>query len=1639
MGQGRDDALPRAGWFDDPVGSAGLRYWTGTVWSGWVSDGQAVWLEPQPRRALGPQDLEHLAFVEDLFLPEAVSRQVMSADLASALATLVEQLRTEARPVPTPAAAPTSAAARAPAPVEPGAVEPTQALSEPLQAAAPHASPAEAQPVAVVPAEPGPVARWWARSREAIGSDLAVHGLAYLGVLLFFVGAFGLVVFAFGNVARGLRPVAEVVIALVPFATGALLRRRGAVVVGRALEALGGLLLPVIAITTLVDGFGFPPDPRGTALVVGATASTALITVAYAAWTRRDANSALRHVVAPAAWLTVAMATLGLAREVPTGKGIATPSAVQAAAIVTALAGSLLWARLRPRARLAGPTLTAAVAGLPIAALMALLSAAAEGWPTVPVLVSGVGVLVALQLLRGWLPSVVVSVAGPLWWAVVWAALAAGTLPAAVGAAVAVVGFVVLLELADPAHAKAEDVEPAAAEGVDLPEGATDARATADDLDPSDLALVLAALGASAAMLATWSDARWASAVLGLAAVWAAVRRAAPFATSRGAATPGVLLDLAAGLLPALALASLARATNPPVAVVTAAAVVAAVTALALRPWLRREPGDLYWLRWWQLAVPAVALASLVVWQPTLITGEKWATTASFALLTAASTIGPVPRLWRPLVVAVLGLATWLSMAATMGLADPVRIALPAFAGLGLVVLVHLPPWRSLVEVGSIALTGHGLGAVAVGMALSTVPATAGFVVLPTGQLGWALVGALATATAGVIVTGWCDSVGRSPVGPLLAGEGWSLRWVPLALAATGLPVTVSALLAVTGALPLAHPWAIAIPAVAAVAYAAATRASLPARVVSTLAWGGFVSGLVASVGPFLAGPLGLQPGTAAGQAPTLFGLSLADRSPAIAGLSSLVIAVLLLRPDRRDPAMTWTAWSAGFPLTGLVVAQLSPAFAALPGATATALTLVTVGGVLLVGGAAADLRDRAWAPRSSPAHRGLVPPVCIGTVGIVLALATALAALPPRPAGWVTLIAAVAVLATALCSRAGALAGAAAVLGWITALLLAGPAIAARPWLATLSALAILLAAQGFSASKRWAPAAPRWARWDVPLLLAAAPVGASGPILAAGGAWSGAMFAAVGAEALAVAVRLRRTPIAAVPVGVLGAGLLLTGAASEGSGWLALALLGLALLTSGLALLVQAPSRSALQVVGAVCAVGSWRALTHWLGWPDQQSVDVAALWAAGLAAGLAAVARFGQPASSAAQAASVGDTGTTGAGNVGDTGTTGAGNVGLHDPTEPGRSWLLTWGGAAVAVVSITAWDALTTASVLRSAVGPSWWITASVGTTAAALAIAARPLRVATLRDLASIYGLVALAVGARAAHLSPAQRVLVLVLVSAVAAALLLVRSTSEAVPGPDPRRASPGASAQVWLRSLIVLGAGSALWSVGTAALASTPVAISSTALHGPVLLVGPLVAVALQCAAIGVALRQFWLQALAAPVLCVAWLVFADAALAIHPQWATVPIGLTTLVVVALWRRDRQRRGERLDVVELVVPELLGIAFLVGAFFVEAVSHSLWQAVVAAAVGVAVIAWGVITRVRRRLVAGSVIAAAGLFIPVAVPLVRLLPSWEGAALWVLIAGLGLVAVGAASLMERGKVVTRKGVARFGTLTAGWE
>ena len=63
----------------------------------------------------------------------------------------------------------------------------------------------------------------------------------------------------------------------------------------------------------------------GVELAVTLTVLISLVAVAYAAWSWRHPQSALRYLVAPVAWLAVGMATLGLAREIPDGKAVATP------------------------------------------------------------------------------------------------------------------------------------------------------------------------------------------------------------------------------------------------------------------------------------------------------------------------------------------------------------------------------------------------------------------------------------------------------------------------------------------------------------------------------------------------------------------------------------------------------------------------------------------------------------------------------------------------------------------------------------------------------------------------------------------------------------------------------------------------------------------------------------------------------------------------------------------------------------------------------------------------------------------------------------------------------------------------------------------------------------------------------------------------------------------------------------------------------------------------------------------------------------------------------------------------------------------------------------------------------------------
>ena len=107
-----------------------------------------------------------------------------------------------------------------------------------------------------------------ARRRDAIRSDLALHGLAYLGVLLLFAGVTGLIAFSFGDVDPWIRALAEVLVPSALFVSAWYLRRRGAVVVRLPLTLLGGAILPIVVTASLTDGAPVPPDLSGRALPI---------------------------------------------------------------------------------------------------------------------------------------------------------------------------------------------------------------------------------------------------------------------------------------------------------------------------------------------------------------------------------------------------------------------------------------------------------------------------------------------------------------------------------------------------------------------------------------------------------------------------------------------------------------------------------------------------------------------------------------------------------------------------------------------------------------------------------------------------------------------------------------------------------------------------------------------------------------------------------------------------------------------------------------------------------------------------------------------------------------------------------------------------------------------------------------------------------------------------------------------------------------------------------------------------------------------------------------------------------------------------------------------------------------------------
>jgi len=171
----------------------------------------------------------------------------------------------------------------------------------------------------------------------------------------------------------------------------------------------------------------------------------------------------------------------------------------------------------------------------------------------------------------------------------------------------------------------------------------------------------------------------------------------------------------------------------------------------------------------------------------------------------------------------------------------------------------------------------------------------------------------------------------------------------------------------------------------------------------------------------------------------------------------------------------------------------------------------------------------------------------------------------------------------------------------------------------------------------------------------------------------------------------------------------------------------------------------------------------------------------------------------------------------------------------------------------------------------------------------------------------------------------------------------------------------------------------------------------------------------------------------------CGAWLIYASALLNGNPQWSTVPIGLAVLVVVGLWRHDRVLHDGDVAATEIVGLEFVGIGFLVGSSFAQALTENVAYALLALTFGLIIAEWGISSEVRRRLISGVAVVLAALVVLVGVPLVQLLPAWGSAGLWVLVLGLGLVTVVVATTLEKSRAAVHRDLVRFEQATSDWE
>jgi hypothetical protein len=295
----------------------------------------------------------------------------------------------------------------------------------------------------------------------------------------------------------------------------------------------------------------------------------------------------------------------------------------------------------------------------------------------------------------------------------------------------------------------------------------------------------------------------------------------------------------------------------------------------------------------------------------------------------------------------------------------------------------------------------------------------------------------------------------------------------------------------------------------------------------------------------------------------------------------------------------------------------------------------------------------------------------------------------------------------------------------------------------------------------------------------------------------------------------------------------------------------------------------------------------------------------------------------------------------------------------------------------------------------------------------LARAAAPLGLSWLREASMIAALAAINILADAAAWNEAVFAVALVIlaVAATVASLWLWRAN----------QGSP------WVRSLVTL---SVIANVETGVLAAR-------AWPDRALLVAVLLSVAVQAVAVGTVRSRPAVLAIGPPATVAAFILAVAESVTGSAQWYTIPIGLAFLSEVEILRDVRRRADGDVKGLDVLVLEWAGIGLLIAPGLVEMFTTELAYGLIPFGLAGAILIWGIVTKVRRRVIAAASIAVVSAVLLIFAAAAGVAPST--AEFWIVAAGIGISVMLVAGLIEAYRSRRGRAMARLSGLMEGWE